>query len=109
MKTTKNTKVPLVVTKYVSPETTGKEVKAKSPKPRVLEANRTVINTNNLPTNPTPKKNQKYSYDALGNIQGFDIAPRDLITSEDSVEERNIKIARQQATLPCNGPKPRLK
>ena len=109
MKTTKNTKNPTVVTKSITPEIDEKQILAKAPIPRVLEANKTIINTNKLPINPTPEKNQKYTYDTLGNVQGFNIASKNIITEDDTIEERNKKILAQQASLPCNGPKPRIK
>ena len=108
MKTTINTKA-MIFTKNVSPETETIEVKAKKPMPKLQEANKPIINTNNLPSNPTPYKDPKYKYDTLGNILGFYIAPKNVVTEDDTVEEKNIKIAAQQASLPCKGPKPRFK
>lgn len=108
MKTITNTKA-IITTKNVSVETEPVEVKAKKPMPKLQEANKTIINVNSLPENPTPYKDPSYQYDTLGNVLGFYIAPKNVVTEDDTVEEKNIKIAAQQASLPCKGPKPRFR
>ena len=104
---TKKSKSPSVVTKSIKAEVVEEKVIAKKPTPRFKEADKPIVNVNGLPEYPAPKKNQKYNYDHLGNVLGFYIAPKNIVDEEDDQNEKNRKIAAQQAVLPCSGPKPR--
>ena len=108
MKDNPTKKGPGVFIKSIKAETTEEKVLATRPTPRFKEANKVIVNVNNLPEYPVPKKNAKYNYDTLGNVLGFEILPKNIVNEEDSPEEKNRKIAAQQAALPCDGPKPRF-
>jgi hypothetical protein len=93
---------------------TGKSFTPSGPKPALTVPNTSKqVNTSGLSSNmesyskAMDGRNPKYTYDGLGNLQNMEVPDYNKITESDSLDVRAAKIAAQQKSLPCEGPKPK--
>jgi hypothetical protein len=81
--------------------------KVNTPGPKLDDTNTTTKQSTT--TTSSEPRNNNYTYDSLGNVEGVDIPEYNRITEEDDDTVVAEKKKAQQKSLPCEGPQSKLK